>query len=733
MAATRATRPTRDNVDCLYINTACFGVSDTIAKTSASITRFVREVRESRSDFDAISSELHSLAGIVDLLKDDVSYFPPELAQKTPAVLDTCFAILNELEGCISVLDRSSVSRVDKKSRWVASRDHIGKLGWTLEGYKSTLGLAVDLVALNRQRKAASSTNEDRTSPDTGSQDDWNDETARLATDIQDLATRLRPEARQNGAVARLEQYLDALLSRAMTACDQNEPALSFVSNAADAPDSAVELSDGQQSPLRAKQSKTPTSPSVASSSFQVDEVDEILDELREMPTEPPMPPPRSARRVHHGTPSFDRPPSNADSYTVSVSSGYRSFSSTTRHSPQNSWPRSLSHARSWSLSPSETPESIYEGYSTPATETSGAQSDRDSNSLEKVRPDSETIGQPLDFSRFSRWENPRANVPVPPVGAGADAMGRPSTASSSTTNQSSGQGSGVVRRSSSRLSVALKGLRIGGRRSSSNARLPPPQTPQSDHSLDPGSPLQPPECRAVFGVSLAESMQVAKGIGHDGYGGAKDGRDGSSNNNNTTRGYPLCVLRCVYFIQDMGLKTADLFGQDGDLVLLSNLKDIFSSIDTGYGTMLDWRRFTVHEAADLILLFLLELPSPLVPESVGKRWVFLSRQATVAGSMAMRLDQGIDFWEEAFLGIHGSSRALLRLLLNLWGDIADLSEFNDMTAERLAGRAMRPLMHLPAARFDTDLMLGLAFVIRKRSEYRMKAKGTGRKSNAAF
>lgn len=230
-----------------------------------------------------------------------------------------------------------------------------------------------------------------------------------------------------------------------------------------------------------------------------------------------------------------------------------------------------------------------------------------------------------------------------------------------------------------------------------------------------------------MFGVSLGESMQVAKGIGHqEGSGGSKVG----SGNNNSRGGYPLCVLRCVYFIQEQGLKTPDIFGQEADHLLLSRLKEIFSSIETGYGKLLDWTQFTAHEAADLILLFLSELPTPLVPESVGKRWVFLSRQATVAGSMAMRLDQGIDFWEEALLGIHGPSRALLRLLLNLWGDIAGLSEFNDMTAERLAGRAMRPLMHLSAARFDTDLMLGLAFVIRKRSEYRMKVRGAvGRKS----
>lgn len=123
-------------------------MSNAIAKTSSSISQFVQQVPESRSELDIISGELHSLDEVVELVKDNASLFPPHLANKTPAVLETCLAILNELEGCISVLDRSSASRVDKESRWLASRNHIAKLRWTLEGYKYTLWLAVDLVAL---------------------------------------------------------------------------------------------------------------------------------------------------------------------------------------------------------------------------------------------------------------------------------------------------------------------------------------------------------------------------------------------------------------------------------------------------------------------------------------------------------------------------------------------------------------------------------------------------------
>lgn len=549
---------------------------------------------------------------------------------------------------------------------------------------------------------------------------------AKVVGEIQALTESLEEEARQNGAVAHLQQYLHALHIHGITTAhvEVNQPpnrrrAPSSLT-CSDAPDSAIELSDDQTSPFGTTGAhKQPRVIVPAAVGTSLDEVDELLDELGEMPGEAPVPPPRSSARRAPSVnlnPSHDRRPSTSGSYSVSISSGNKSM---THHSPQSSWHR-ISHMRSWSRTRSETQESICEGYSTPGTDISTS-SDPQPDSVERKRPDSETIGQPFDFARLSGWENPRSQVPVPD-------MTRPSTSSSSMTSQSAVPG--TVRRSSSRLSTALKGLRIG-RRSSSRARderepgrMEPQSQPESEPRSEPAY-LEAP--RAVFGVPLTESMQVAKGIGQDGYGSTE------SRKANNTRGYPLSVLRCVYFIQERGIQTPHIFGQDADHILLAKLKEIFSSVDTGYGKILDWDHFTVHEAANLILQFLSELPTPLVPPTAAKRWVSLSRQATISGSMAMRLDQGIDFWEEAFLGIHGPSRALLRLLLNLWGVIADMAEFNDMTAERLAGRVMRPLMHLPAARFDTDLMLGLAFVIRRRSEYQVKAKGGGRRSNAAF
>jgi len=130
------------------ISTGCFDASTAVAKTLSAVHRFIRDVREARADLDPIANDLHSLNNVLDLLKEDAARYPAHLAHQTPALLDNCLAILAELEGCLSVLNRPDLSRDDRKSRWMGSRQHITKLRWTLDGYKSTIGLAVDLVAL---------------------------------------------------------------------------------------------------------------------------------------------------------------------------------------------------------------------------------------------------------------------------------------------------------------------------------------------------------------------------------------------------------------------------------------------------------------------------------------------------------------------------------------------------------------------------------------------------------
>ncbi|KXX80059.1 GTPase-activating protein SAC7 [Madurella mycetomatis] len=675
------------------VNAGCFAASNAIARTSLALTSFVREVRESRAELDALSTELHSLDGLLDLLKDDVASFPAALAEQTPNVLHTCLALIGELEGCISILDRPGVSRADKRSRWLASRDHIGSLRWTLAVYKSALGLAVDLVGvMNSQADGSHASSLPGRQHDVSAEDT---ELATVAGRIIQTTDGLQKDLRQNAALTKLKEYLDILHSETCSLLNHHESRhrghrRGGCSSLGGAPDSAIDISydESPSSPSSSRQASRRPPKSVPLKPWK--EMDEFDGELNEMPVRAPPPPPRSIARLGSSTAlnALASRPNTANStcYGMGVASELacsRSPSSSTftptgivQHRPV----QERYHAGATTeLSPRLEALSFRSGTSSPSGKSSI-----------------------LDQAHYPLWENPRTEVPVP---------GRPATSSSRDRQHQGGQQHGdhdrasALNRSSSKFSKTLRS--IGFRRPSMQGR---------ETSIEV-------EATAVFGVPLAQSMKVAKGI-------ASTRHAAGGTSVRATRDYPLCVLRCVYYIRDCGLEAPHIFGLDGDQLRLAQLKEIFNSTTTNYGKELDWSRFSVYDAADLILLFLSELPKPLISESVGKRWVALSRQATVRGSLSMRLDQGLDFWEEAFLGINGPARSLFKLLLNLWGDITDAAQVNDMTAERLAGRVMRPLMHVTTARYQTDFLLGLAFMIRKRSEYNLAARDLGQKSN---
>ncbi|KAK3985085.1 putative GTPase-activating protein [Cladorrhinum sp. PSN332] len=709
-------------------NSGCFAASNAIARTSLALNKFVREVRESRSELDSISTELHSLEGVLELLRDDAASFPPLLAEQTPGVLDSCLNLINELEGCISVLNRPGVSKADKKSRWLASRDHISKLQWTLGRYKMALGLAVDLIGAT---KSAENDAGEYNDPEEKS------EVEAVTERILNIADRMHVELRQNRALAKLELYFETLREHATAASippqhqqDAQQERDAFppriesrnaMSPVGD-PDSAIEMSyDDSQKAF--KPQLAPITTSFIDDAF--DEMDEFSGELNEMPAHPvrdvrtraPPPPPRSLARLSQQMPNFSRRPSAPESLYYGSGSNSGESDMASRSSMSNSMSHTDPHLSGWSYNspppsvgpPSSARENKY--YSGMTDHSHSSHSDSHSYRSGDSRPPS--LNQQPQSSRFSVFENPR-EIPTPSIPSFREGPYRPSSHATTMSKSSlvmsppmSPVSSG--KRSTSRLGSAFSRLGLG--RSSSKA----PDSP----SIPEAEPTD------VFSVPLAVSMRVAKGVAstnHDN--GGSSGR----------RDYPLCVLRCVYHIREVGIEVPHLFGQDGDVFRVGDLKDIFNSPTTGYGKQLDWSDFTVHDAADLILLYLSELPKALIPDSLAKRWAKLSKQATVSsGGLAMRLDQGIDFWEEALMGIKGPERALFKLLLSLWADIAEFSGENQMTAERLAERVLRPLLHtIKGEKGETDFMLGLAFMIRKRSEYNVKMRNGG-KSRAAF
>lgn len=105
-------------------------------------------MREARPELDAVLAELHSLEGVVDILKDDAPAFPADLARRTPPLLDHCTSIVGQIAGYMHVCNGLGLSRRDKKFRWLAIRADMVKLRLTLEGYKSILAVVTDLVGL---------------------------------------------------------------------------------------------------------------------------------------------------------------------------------------------------------------------------------------------------------------------------------------------------------------------------------------------------------------------------------------------------------------------------------------------------------------------------------------------------------------------------------------------------------------------------------------------------------
>ncbi|CAN8104702.1 unnamed protein product [Discula destructiva] len=823
------------------IETACSAAASTIAKTSSALRLFTREVREARAELDAVHAELHSLERILEIFKDGVDFFPSDLAERTPPLLTHCTNIVDQIGGYMHVCNGLSLSKRDKKYRWLAVGADMVKLRMTLEGYKSTLALVVDLVGLNKLRRdndavslrSNSSGYYARVENQTATNDEIMSELAHIMADMGTLRGRLQGDFRSNYAVADLESYLDAMQLDATNlgdgmkgkstvpqglaagpriAAKRLSRALSCgtASSVGDEPDSAIDVNDGPRSPCQPSQAgekrtaqEDDSSPPTARP-LPIVQIDSFLQELsnaRELSSRAPTPPPKAAARgLKKGAAPFTVNQSLAPNDLVASSSRSESEYSLAMHDTEGHGHAGPRHMKSMTYSVASSDddakstlgslrnvrppfsESDAKGLSSdknpvsrptaagPAASAVAAPSPRTTTTMttKDVAPAKKTgglFGRSKSFSLATRPTQPvpseapalpaqvRSKAPpvynqtqvysrsisllaetalfvadaprtvAPPILVARPSRGRKTsvdTTNSIATNSSGGKAprrSSSVRSNSSRISSVFS--KMTHWRSSSI------KEEETAESLEPDD---------IFGVSLKKSIQMAPATARTHHGGSK----GSSR-----REFPRCILMCVSFINDNeGVKAPGIFagsanvsgmcGASDHLTRVAALKEAFSTAPHYGEGNIDWTKFTVHDAAELIVLFLQQMPKPLVTETVAKRWIVLSRQATVPGSMGMRLDSCIDFWDEALLGVRGPASNVLKLLLNLWGDIADAADVNEMTAERLAARLLSPLMQLPAGKYTTDYMLGLAFLIRKRSEYAILLRD-GRTSNAAF
>lgn len=565
-------------------------------------------------------------------------------------------------------------------------------------------------------------------------------------------------------------------------------------SSMGDEPDSAIDMNDGPPSPYQQsptvdnshEQDRRAAPPNV--SSLPIIEIDEFLDELsdeRDRSSRPPTPPPKAeARRfstVDHVRPLATARPalsmrsvSDYDAMARDADDDDDDMVPRRRRDSIHSHMGSDDDARSTlgSLLGIRPPfsEATYDGTSsnpiratTTTTITGGLQvPDSNDSATSKdnrtgrtssrlfgrknsfsvpgrttrpdvmERPPSRSTSHNRSLSLLNALSGPGAALAIPAarVDAPASSMTLPAhvrkaSADTTVTVATTCSGGKAPRTSTSTAAASIRSS--GSRMSSVFSKM----TSWKTHRIKEEPAVEDTEPDDVFGVSLKKSMQMASATVRTHHNGSR----GSSR-----REFPRVILTCVSFIKENdGVKAPNLFGEDfsmdndtDHLMRVAELKHCFRTAPHYGDGNIAWEQYDVYDAAEMIIMFLQQLPKPLVTETVAKRWIVLSRQASLPGSMGLRLDSCIDFWDEALLGVRGPARSLFKLLLNLWGDIADAADINDMTAERLAARMLNPLMHLPAGKYTTDLMLGLAFLIRKRSEYAIMLR-EGRPSRAAF
>ncbi|KAK5633416.1 hypothetical protein RRF57_009130 [Xylaria bambusicola] len=133
----------------ISITADCVALHGNIIQLLSALTSFVRNVREARSDIDAVSRELHSLQTVLELLEEDADLSPPDLVERTVVVVKHCSSILDKVEASITILNDPGLSKQQKRAQWLNSGvSEISDFRATLEAHRIALGLALDLIGV---------------------------------------------------------------------------------------------------------------------------------------------------------------------------------------------------------------------------------------------------------------------------------------------------------------------------------------------------------------------------------------------------------------------------------------------------------------------------------------------------------------------------------------------------------------------------------------------------------
>lgn len=137
-------------MDPLAIGGGGLALITTIVNVSKTIYSFVKQVRQTRTDLDAISRELSLSKLVLALLMEDDENenikFPEALTWHICGIVANCQHVVGDIE---DFLEKYKSDTRGRSVSWtLSSQDDMSKLRRSIEAHKSALDLGLNMLAL---------------------------------------------------------------------------------------------------------------------------------------------------------------------------------------------------------------------------------------------------------------------------------------------------------------------------------------------------------------------------------------------------------------------------------------------------------------------------------------------------------------------------------------------------------------------------------------------------------
>lgn len=183
---------------------------------------------------------------------------------------------------------------------------------------------------------------------------------------------------------------------------------------------------------------------------------------------------------------------------------------------------------------------------------------------------------------------------------------------------------------------------------------------------------IEPEPEKRIFGIALGESVQYANVA----ISGLYD------NGESFVWGHvPIVIAKCGVFLKKKAVDVKDIFKVSGSAKRMRELEAAFDRAPR-YGIGLDWTGYTVHDAASLLLRYLIQLPESLIPTAFYSRALCVEVDSPVVeGGKGVNVDALFSIIRD----IPPFDRSALLYILDLLSTFASHSENNGASSLSLA------------------------------------------------